>query len=814
MTSLDTTYVDCTLPGVGVARDAMGELAAAESAFDLDALCRVLYPVVRARVAYRPVDGWAGDDDHRRHAFVLVDGLGEDHEADLTTYAASAGDPEHVDLDERYDLHGDGGPEATLPMRFRRSDREAAELLRARIERAADQEPDAVEELRAGLGLPADFSLDGFVSVDDVTRIYLPFWVAAFTSDEHPDRFGAVREFGTADGRGRVRDERWLSQYVSETSAVMDRVRSAGRLDATDDTVPAAEQGFTVPDGVELNVDSLLETEPGREFADVGGMADLKALLEERVLSPLREPERYREYDLGVTNGILFHGPPGCGKTYIAGALAGELDHNFIELSPADLTSKWVGEAAENVQDVFAVARANQPCLVFLDEIDAVAASRDNDMTNSEQQMVNQLLTELQAIDGEDVVVLGATNFLEDVDDAILRSGRFDERIEVPPPDADARAEILRVHLAGRPAVEEIHLSRTVERTEGYASSDLELVAETAAREALDEDCAIDESHLRAAVGETTTSIPSWLDRYDHVDPVAAATGVAGENVRQPPGVDLDAADIVEGEPSLTLADVDGLPNVVERLRERLLTPLSDAERYESYGVGSLDGALLYGPPGCGKTTLSAAVAGDLGVPLVRVTPARLAGDWGDDPTEALDAAFEVARANAPCVVLVDDLDVLAGTDHRSGGIPSAFAHGLRGALRDTRDEEVVVLGAATLVDHVATEVLHSGCFDERIEVPPPDRERRAAVLREHVDDRLAESVDWRAVADRAAGYAVADLETVATLAMRAALRADGAVTTERLLDAVAETGSSIETWAGLDEYSDSDHGSGLRYIS
>jgi transitional endoplasmic reticulum ATPase len=269
----------------------------------------------------------------------------------------------------------------------------------------------------------------------------------------------------------------------------------------------------------ETNADEYLQEVPETDFSDVGGMSELKQTLTDSVIDPLERPELYEEYDLGVVNGILLYGPPGTGKTYITSALAGELNYNFIDVTPSDLTSSLVGEAADNVAELFEVARENQPCMVFIDEIDAVAGSRDGgaQKTQSERQMVNQLLEELSAIQDEDVVVVGATNLLEEVDDAIKRSGRFDERIEVPPPDPTAREAILRVHLRDRPVLTDtIDWEVVREQTEGYSASDMELIATNAARQALqearekDEIQPVTQEHVEVAIEETDSSLEHW----------------------------------------------------------------------------------------------------------------------------------------------------------------------------------------------------------------------------------------------------------------------------------------------------------------
>jgi len=261
----------------------------------------------------------------------------------------------------------------------------------------------------------------------------------------------------------------------------------------------------------------FLSRPPDLDFGDVGGMTELKETLKDTVIDPLKRPELYEQYDLGVVNGVLLYGPPGTGKTHVTKALAGELGYSYIEVQAADLTSSLVGEAADNVSKLFEVARDNQPCLLFLDELESIAAERagGTQKTMSESQMVTQLLTELSEIKGEDVIVVSATNLPDAIDGAAWR--RFDERIEVPPPDAAARAAVLRIHLRERPVLtEEIDWNRIKQRTAGYTSSDLEIIASTAAREALtearetDEVIPITQDHVETAIEATDSSLEAW----------------------------------------------------------------------------------------------------------------------------------------------------------------------------------------------------------------------------------------------------------------------------------------------------------------
>lgn len=224
---------------------------------------------------------------------------------------------------------------------------------------------------------------------------------------------------------------------------------------------------------------------PDMDFSDVAGMDDLKHELHSKIIDPLANPEFYDEYGLGIENGILFYGPPGTGKTYMAKALAGQLGINHISAKAGDLVSKWIGEGAQNVQRMFDEARANQPCLIFVDEIDALATDRGTHQSKSERQMVNQFLEELTELsDGDhNVIVIGATNRIDDIDSAMLRTGRFTEKIEVPPPDAEARVAVFRMHLSA--PSEQLSWHEIAEQTEGFVASDMESVAQRAARKAM-----------------------------------------------------------------------------------------------------------------------------------------------------------------------------------------------------------------------------------------------------------------------------------------------------------------------------------------
>ncbi|MFE9462032.1 ATP-binding protein [Streptomyces californicus] len=249
------------------------------------------------------------------------------------------------------------------------------------------------------------------------------------------------------------------------------------------------ESALTVDgSGDPSDADAFDVTGPGAvRLADVGGMREVKDRLEAAFLAPMRNPELRRLYGKSLRGGLLLYGPPGCGKTFIARAVAGELGASFLSVSVNDVLDMWIGNSERNMHEVFATARRKAPCVVFLDELDALGGKRSRTQNSGMRNTVNQLLTELDGIDSaanEGVFVLAATNVPWDVDIALRRPGRLDRTLLVLPPDAAARDAILRYHLRERP-VEGVDLGRVVKATDGLSDADLAHLCESAAENAL-----------------------------------------------------------------------------------------------------------------------------------------------------------------------------------------------------------------------------------------------------------------------------------------------------------------------------------------
>ncbi|HEV2537851.1 MAG TPA: tetratricopeptide repeat protein [Streptosporangiaceae bacterium] len=262
----------------------------------------------------------------------------------------------------------------------------------------------------------------------------------------------------------------------------------------------------------------------GLTLADVAGMTEVKQRLEAAFLAPMRNPELRKLYGKSLRGGLLLYGPPGCGKTFIARAVAGELGARFITVSFADIIDMFVGQSERNIHELFEVARRNAPCVLFLDEVDAIGQKRSQLRNTPMRSAVNQLLLELDDISGgnEGVFLLAATNHPWDVDSALRRPGRFDRTLLVLPPDAAAREGVFRYHLKDRP-VAGIELAKLAKQTDGYSGADIAHICETAAERALLDSVRLDVPRmigtpdLEAAIGEVKPSLGAWFDTARNV---------------------------------------------------------------------------------------------------------------------------------------------------------------------------------------------------------------------------------------------------------------------------------------------------------
>lgn len=297
---------------------------------------------------------------------------------------------------------------------------------------------------------------------------------------------------------------------------------------------PDEDAGEVVPDSLE----DLLDTwdrapapdepeigelaRPTVTLSDVGGLEEVKARIERSFLGPMRHPELREAFGASLGGGLLLYGPPGCGKTYLARAMAGEMGAAFYNVGLSDVLDMWIGSSERNLASIFQVAREHAPCVLFFDELDALGIKRSQ-LRNSGAAMrgvVNQLLAELDGVasDNEGLYILGATNHAWDIDTALLRPGRFDRLVFAPPPDAVARETILELNLRDRPAAG-VDVGPIVKRTEGWSGADLKAICDAATERAMERSIEtgdispINAQDLAASVKDGKASVGPWFEQ-------------------------------------------------------------------------------------------------------------------------------------------------------------------------------------------------------------------------------------------------------------------------------------------------------------
>lgn len=256
----------------------------------------------------------------------------------------------------------------------------------------------------------------------------------------------------------------------------------------------------------------LNEKKKGKGFEAIAGMQALKELVQLDIIDALNDKERYAEYGLTIPNGMLLYGPPGCGKTFFAERMAEEIEANFFQVKPSDIQSKWVNASQENIKKLFEEARKNAPSIIFIDELDALVPSRDTaNISHMNANAVNEFLAQMNNCSEDGIFVIGATNRPTAIDPAILRSGRLDKHIYLPPPDFEAREKMFELYLKKRPIELGLDYAAFAHSTENFVSSDIKFICDEASRKALKLDVRIS----KAIIMEVISSMKPSLSHTD-----------------------------------------------------------------------------------------------------------------------------------------------------------------------------------------------------------------------------------------------------------------------------------------------------------
>jgi len=555
----------------------------------------------------------------------------------------------------------------------------------------------------------------------------------------------------------------------------------------------------TVPAKGIVHIDENTEVELRTEFEeprdgrgiinydDVGGMEDTIKQLREMVELPLRYPELFTRLGVDPPKGVLLHGPPGTGKTRLAQAVANESDAQFFTINGPEIMGSAYGESERRLREVFEEAQRSAPAIVFIDEIDSIAPKRQNVSGEAEKRLVAQLLTLMDGLQARaNLVVIAATNRPDAIDEALRRPGRFDREIIIGVPDEKGRREILGIHTRGMPLGEGVDLGEIARSTHGFVGADIAALAREAAIEAVRRIMPKLDLDAREIPPEVLENLQVEKDDFR-----AALKRVQPSAMRE----------VMVQAPTIGWADIGGLDEAEEKLREGVELPLKNPAAFERLGIRPAKGFLLYGPPGTGKTLLAKAVAKEAEANFISMKSSDLLSKWYGESEQQISRMFARARQVAPCVIFIDEIDSLVPARGSEANEPQVTARVVNTILAEMDGMEelqsIVVIGATNRPWLVDPALLRPGRFDELVYVGAPDEAGRLHILGIHTRDMpLAKDVDLAVIAAQTERYTGADLEDVTRRAGLTAIRVRGedakTITAKDFEKALADSRASV----------------------
>jgi SpoVK/Ycf46/Vps4 family AAA+-type ATPase len=490
-------------------------------------------------------------------------------------------------------------------------------------------------------------------------------------------------------------------------------------------------------------------------FDQVGGLDDVKMDIKESILVPLLRPDIADQFGVEPAKGILLFGAPGCGKTLTMKALATELNVEMFTVKCGDLMSKWYGESETRMMTLFRTAKDRKPAIIFFDEIDAVAKRRDlysaDDVT---PRLLSIMLSELDGMDrASGIIIVGSTNKPELIDPALLRPGRFDKIIYVPPPDFNERVDILKVHMARKPLSEDMDLKKIAKRTEGFSGADLANLVKEGATNAM----------RRSMETKQITSITQkdFMDVLPRIKPSISIT-MKEEYERIKMRYERKVHDLTRGEKGsiVTLDKVAGLKDVKEELRESVILPLTKRKLVEKFKLKTGRAILLHSPPGCGKTYLMKAISNQYAIPLQDVTGSELKNAINAEGSIAIKGLWSQLRDMAPAILFVSDIDTIASNSNLETEEGKKVLSTFISMLDNIQPNDmIVVIGASENPDALDESLFNRGRFDRKIFVPPPDEKVRKKIFEMILEDvPKIGKIDYDALAKITDGYSGEDV--------------------------------------------------------
>ena len=493
-------------------------------------------------------------------------------------------------------------------------------------------------------------------------------------------------------------------------------------------------------------------------YEEVGGLRKEVKAMREIVELPLKHPELFVRLGIEPHSGILLYGPPGCGKTLLAKVIASESEANMFPINGPEIMNKYYGETEAKLRDIFKEAKDNSPSIIFIDEIDAIAPKREEAYGDVEKRVVAQLLALMDGLtDRGNVIVLGATNRPDSVDPALRRPGRFDREFEISVPNEDGRLEILFIHTRGMPISDDIDLKNLASELHGYTGADIKSLCREAALKSIRRYLPEIDLETEKISSEVLQSMQiKLIDFYDAMHEV----------------VPTAMREFYVERPKVWWKDVGGLDEIKKALTDNLITAMKEPTKFTKMGIKPPRGALIYGPPGCGKTLLGRALATETGANMILVRGPEILSKWIGESEKAVREIFRKAKAAAPCVVIFDELDSLARYKSGEGGASETVLSQLLTEIEEGISSRVVVIGITNRPDVLDNSLLRTGRLDLVLYVGSPDEKGRLEIIKILTKKMpLVNDVKLQEIAIATQNYTGADLAALcreaAVLAMR-----------------------------------------------
>ncbi|KAG8832218.1 AAA+-type ATPase [Serendipita sp. 399] len=505
-------------------------------------------------------------------------------------------------------------------------------------------------------------------------------------------------------------------------------------------------------------------------YDSVGGLGPQIELIRDLIEIPLTRPSLFTHFNLKPPRGLLLHGPPGTGKTHLARAIAAATKVNVLVINGPELSSAYHGETEKRLREVFERAKESGPCIVILDEVDAICPRRDDGGEGGEvgKRVVATLLTILDGMNegksGDQVggkgrvVVIGTTNRPNAIDPALRRPGRFDRELEIGIPSVSARLEILQVMLRKTPhTLSSSQLQTIAAQTHGFVGADLAGLVREAGTTAIKRVIALESTNNSSLAGNMMT-----FDDFLHALPSIRPSALRS---------------LVLETPKVYWSDIGGVSHIREKLKEVIEWPLLHPETFARLGVAPTKGVLLYGPPGCSKTLTAKALATESGINFLAVKGPELLNKFVGESERAVREVFSKARAGAPCIIFFDEVDALGtmrSDDARTGaheGVLTSMLNEMDG-IQDLQG--VIVVAATNRPDVLDSALMRPGRLDRILYIGPPDTAGREEILRIRTKKMaIEEGLDFAQLAQLTEGCSGAELASLCQEAALMAMRDD-----------------------------------------